>query len=366
MRILIFSPTVRAGTTQYTHCLANALADRGHSVWVATSVGYEMSGFSTKYEILEIVDRRRPQVGALMKLFQRVKRWKPDVIHLQGAQHPTTYLAFSYFLSAISSAPMVYTPQDVLPHYKRPNQTKALKFLYRRMSHVFFNAQQNIGSAEKLLGVKPANLTVLPLADLTAFVRETVQPVKPELPEEAQTVLFFGQIQERKGLGTLIEAFPRVLDRAPYAHLCVAGEAYMDLTQLRDRIQELGISKNVTMLEGYVPFPEMVGLFERADLVVLPYEHGWNSGVLISALGFNKPIVATRVGGFDEVIVDGECGLLVPPKSPDELGDAIARAFTDEGLKSAFKDGVPRAASRYSWEEIASQTEKAYSGVLKG
>lgn len=360
MRILIFSPTVRAGTTQYTHCLANALVTRGHEVLVATSIGYEMSSFKTSYEILEFVDRHRPRPGALFGFLKRVRQWKPDIIHFQGAQHPTTYLVLSFLLRTLSSAPQVYTPQDVLPHYKRPQQIRALKLLYRRMSHVFFNARQNIESVEGLIGVKTESCTVLPLADLTAFVRETVEPAAPDLPQNAQVILFFGQLQARKGIDTLIEAFPAVLESAPKAHLCIAGESQIDLEPLRKRIKLLGLVEKVTILDGYVPFDEMAGLFVRANLVVLPYESGWNSGVLISALGFGKPVIATRVGGLDEVVVDGECGLLVPPKDPAALGNALARALTDEDLKAEFRTGVPTAAARYSWEEIATRTEAVY------
>jgi glycosyltransferase involved in cell wall biosynthesis len=363
MRILIFSPTVRAGTTQYTHCLANALAARGHDVLVVTSVGYEMASFQTQYEVLEVVDRHRPRPGALFNFLRRVRQWKPDVIHFQGAQHPTTYLGLSHLLSLVSRAPHVYTPQDVLPHYKRPNQIKALGALYRRMAHIFFNAQQNIDSVKELIGFKTDRLTVLPLADLTAFVRETVTPAPPDLPEQAKVVLFFGQLQARKGIGTLIDVFPKVLEQAPEAHLYIAGEAQIDLAPLRASIETLGIKDSVTIQDGYVSFEDMAGLFNRADLVVLPYESGWNSGVLISALGFGKPVVVTRVGGLDEVVVEGECGLIVPPMEPQALGNAIGRAITDDALIEAFREGVPKAAARYSWEEIAARTEEVYARV---
>ncbi len=365
MRILIFSPTVRAGTAQYTHCLANALVGRGHDVIVATSIGYEMSAFETHYEILEFVDRRRPRLGAMARFLKRMRQWKPDIIHYQGAQHPTTYLGFSYLLSSVVRAPQVYTPQDVLPHFKRPHQVHALKYLYRRMSHIFFNAQQNISVAEGLIGVDAARVTVLPLADLTAFVRETVEPTPPDVPENADVVLFFGQLQPRKGIGTLIDVLPDVIKRAPNAHLYIAGEAQMDLDPFYARIKELGISDQVTLRPGYATFDEMAGLFNRSAVVVLPYENGWNSGVLISALGFGKPVVATRIGGLDEVIIDGECGLLVPVKDAEALGHAVARTLTDEDLKQAFATGVPEAAARYSWEEIARQTDAVYTELAK-
>ena len=108
----------------------------------------------------------------------------------------------------------------------------------------------------------------------------------------------------------------------------------------------------------------MAGYFNAAQLLVLPYESGWNSGVLASAFGFGKPVVATRVGGFDEVVSDESTGLLVPPKDPAALAEAIVRLLRDEGLYARIVKNIEQTAGEISWEAIAKVSEARYMDGL--
>ncbi|MCC7252685.1 glycosyltransferase family 4 protein, partial [Hyphomicrobium sp.] len=114
----------------------------------------------------------------------------------------------------------------------------------------------------------------------------------------------------------------------------------------------------------YVSFAQMAGYFSAAQLLVLPYEKGWTSGVRASAFGFGKPVIATRVGGFDEVVQDEVTGLLVPAKDPAALAQAIARLLIDEELYARMAENVQVAARNISWEAIARTTEARYEDVL--
>ncbi len=363
MRILKISPTARAGTPQYAHNLANALVDLGHEVAMVTAVGYEMTPYPRKYEVLEVFDRYKPHPSKLAKFYSLVRSFQPDIIHFQGAQHPTLYLIMCKTLRLITKARFVYTPQDVLPTYQKANQMKAFVSLYREMGHVFLNAKQNLDTVKDYFGVKEESVTILPIADLTAFTRTDLTPVDPECPPNAKVILFFGQIQLRKGLDSLVLAFERVAKAVPDAFLFVVGQPQIDVAPYQESLERAGLQDRAKIIPRYATFEEMAGHFHRADVVVLPYETGWNSGVLASAMGFGKPVVATRVGGFDEVVQDGVNGLLVEPKDPASLAKALIQVITDNELRAAFDEGVPAVAARYSWNEIAKQTQDAYQSV---
>jgi 2-deoxystreptamine N-acetyl-D-glucosaminyltransferase/2-deoxystreptamine glucosyltransferase len=101
-------------------------------------------------------------------------------------------------------------------------------------------------------------------------------------------------------------------------------------------------------------------LFRTAAAVILPYVSGWNSGVLASAFGYGCPVIATRVGGFDEVVEDGRTGLLVPPGDVTALAAAMDRVLGDPALAGSLAEGAQAAGRRASWSEVAAMTRAAY------
>jgi D-inositol-3-phosphate glycosyltransferase len=364
LRILFIAPAPRAGTLQYTHNLANALARCGHQVQLATGVDFELADQPRQYRVLEVFDRFRPRPLRIMRLLWRYTTFRPHIVHLQGAQHPVVYIVLWALLRMLGAAQFVYTPQDVLPNALRPYHLRALRFLYARMQHVFVNARQNEALVIDNFHVARSRITVLPIADLTAFVREGVVAEYPKLPEDACLVLCFGLIEPRKGVGTLIAAAPLVLEQIPQARVLIVGQPLMDIAPFERQIAQAGLDERVRLVPGYASFAQMRGYFERARVVVLPYESGWNSGVLASAFGFGKPVVATRVGGLDEVVEDGQSGLLVPPRDPPALAHALVRVLRDDALYAHMIEQVRRVAASISWEQIAGASEGRYRAVL--
>lgn len=356
----MIAPAASAGTLQYTHNLANALVGHGHQVTLATAIDFETKAYPRDYDAIEVFDRFTPRPLRLLRFFRFIRRFKPQIIHMQGAQHPTLYLLLREILGALSDATFVYTPQDVLPNRMRRRHIRMLRLLYSRMQHVFLNAKHNEEQVRNLFGVYGERISVLPMADITAFIRDYIPPVFPETPAGCKLILCFGLIEPRKGIIYLLRAMPAILRAVPEAYLIVVGKAHDDPELYRQEIQKLNIEQSVTFRPEYVSFPEMVGYFSAADVVVLPYESGWNSGVLSSAIGFLKPVVATRVGGFEEVIDDGNTGFLVPPREPEKLANAITRILSDGTLRESILAGVRVAARKHSWKEIARQTSEIY------
>lgn len=362
---MFIAPAPRAGTVQYTHNLANALADRGHHVTLVTGLGFELAEYPRKYTALEVFDRYRPRPGRLVKLFWHCLTFRPQIIHLQGAQHPALYILLWMVLRVMTRATFVYTPQDVLPNSLRPYHIKAFRFLYARMRHVFLNAKQNESLVVEHFGVPRERITVLPIADLTAFVRTHVARETPNIPDGAQVVLCFGLIEPRKGIHTLLAAAPDVIRQVPNALILIVGKPLMDIAPLQRQLEQSGMQEHVRLVPEYASFAQMAGYFTSAKFLVLPYENGWNSGVLASAFGFGKPVVATRVGGFDEVVTDESTGLLVAPKDPGALATAIVRLLNDQGLYARLRANVQAAAGDISWETIAGLTERRYGDLLR-
>ena len=148
-------------------------------------------------------------------------------------------------------------------------------------------------------------------------------PVRVPRRRAALELLFFGYIRPYKGVDLLIEA----LGHCPELdfHLHIAGEFWVDQAPLQHRIKQLGIADRVTLTPRYVDDQEAAELITAADALVLPYREATGSGVAALALHYHTPVIATRVGGLAETIVDGETGYLVSPGDPAELASGILR-----------------------------------------
>ena len=118
-----------------------------------------------------------------------------------------------------------------------------------------------------------------------------------------QTVMFFGNIESYKGLDVLIRAFALLpAELLARTQLLVAGSPNIDVAPLQKLAHDLGVEQRMVWKLGYVREEEVPQLFRSASIVALPYRAIDQSGVLMTAVAFGKAIVASRTGGFPEVI----------------------------------------------------------------
>lgn len=213
-------------------------------------------------------------------------------------------------------------------------------------------------------GSDAASVSVLPHGALDAY-RAVDAVAPPDVPDGVPFVLFAGLIRPYKGLGDLLEAWPSVRRRVPEARLLILGsplrrepETDADL----ERAQRLA-ANGVLLRLGYADADVFAGAFERADVVVLPYRAADQSGVLLTALALGRPVVVTDVGGFRETVEGAGCGLVVPPRRPEALAEALATLLADPEERRRLGEAARAAADGpYSWARIARRTiDEVYS-----
>ncbi|MEW6498845.1 MAG: glycosyltransferase, partial [Cyanobacteriota bacterium] len=163
---------------------------------------------------------------------------------------------------------------------------------------------------------------------------------------------FIGRIVEEKGILELIEAFIGVIERIPNAKLLVIGETLMSERdqQVKVKIKELietGKVKDSIIFTGYRrDIPELLSVM---DVFVLP---SWREGMpmtIIEAMASGKPVVATRIRGSREEVVDGETGILIPVRDSNNLTEAIVKILSDSKLaRTMGENGRKRATELYS------------------
>ena len=171
-------------------------------------------------------------------------------------------------------------------------------------------------------------------------------------------LLYFGYVRPYKGLMVLIDAIGRLKESGEKdVLLLIVGEFYDDEAKYRDRVRDLRLESSVRFVSNYVPNEEVATYFSAADVVVLPYLSATQSGITQIAYNFDKPVIATNVGGLGEVVIEGKTGLLVPPNDAHALAAAMAR-FYHENKSEEFTKNVREEKRKYGWERLVSGIEE--------
>jgi glycosyltransferase involved in cell wall biosynthesis len=164
-----------------------------------------------------------------------------------------------------------------------------------------------------------------------------------------------------KGLSYFIAAVQELDLRGFTVKGVIAGRG-SDLDRHRNEIDESSLFE---IHAGFVTREKLTELFKRANVVVLPYTDGTQSGVAAMALGFERPVVASKVGGIPEMVRDGVNGYLIPPKDLESLVEALVRLIEDQSLAVKMADNASALCSgENSWGALAGKTASVYENAL--
>lgn len=184
------------------------------------------------------------------------------------------------------------------------------------------------------------------------------------IPPEAPVTLLFGQLRRDKGLGDLLDA----LARLPQLQLLIGGQEDGALAAASAQLADPALAGRVTVREGFLDMREAARLFAATDTVALPYPLASQSGVLLLAYGFHRPVVVYPVGGLVEAVVDGETGWICARPHVDALTEALAAASAAgwPECRRRGEAGARLAEERFAWPAIARRTAEVYRGALAG
>lgn len=182
-------------------------------------------------------------------------------------------------------------------------------------------------------------------------------------PDEPLLV-YAGRLMPWKGVQHLIGALALLHNQKARLLVLMAGDQPQQRAELQQRAQELGVAQRVSFL-GPVPHRELPRYYALADLIVGASFASETFGMaLVEAMGCGRPVVASRFGGFIEVVEEGVTGLLAPPRDEAALAQAVDLLLADPVRRAAFgAAGRKRALGHFSWQAVADRVEQAYSGA---
>jgi glycosyltransferase involved in cell wall biosynthesis len=347
----------RGGICHYTACLIGALQAVA-DVRLYTGTPYELQGSLQDVQIRPVFRSYRSNPWRVLMALVDIKRMKPDVVHIQMSQ-ALGFVALLVLTLRSMALKVVVTAHNVLPHERSRLSLLALRFIYMRSAAIIVHSHHCRNQLLSEFGARVADkAAIIDHGDYMMLAGVTVSHAVPAGPF---TVLFFGFIRQYKGLDVLLRAVGAMRAKGRDCRLLVVGHPVEPFAPYEALMRELGIASVTECVLDYVPLDAISGYFNRSSCVVLPYIDASQSGVLQLAYAFSKPVVATRVGGLPEAVIEGASGLLVAAGDHAGLAAALTRLLDDPALCRRLSDGAAELAkTRFAWSSIARLTVSAY------
>jgi glycosyltransferase involved in cell wall biosynthesis len=250
---------------------------------------------------------------------------------------------------------------NVLPHEKRLGD-KSLTRFYLKQCDGF--VVLNDKSKHDLLGLKPdAKHIVLPHPLYNHYgekIESRIARNKLEIPVDKKVLLFFGLVRDYKGLDLLLESLAG-LDDSYY--LIIAGEVYGDFSKYKKMIDKQTLHNRVLAHTRFIPESEIALYFSAADVCVLPYRSGTQSGIEGVAYHFDLPVIVTDVGGLKETVDTYNTGIVVAKPEVKLLAEGIKKFFERESEIFSFKASIKEYKNRNTWDKFAGELMEFYRGM---
>lgn len=305
---------------------------------------------------------------ALVKLIRLFRRERPDVVHTHASK-PGVLGRLAAWLTRVPVR--IHSHHGTLFHgrYFGRLKTRLLiaveRFFSRLATNIFVDTDTIKRDLLTFRIARPERIRTVTLGtDLFAFERlDDVQGrlrAHLRVPGDVPIVAIVARLVPIKRLDVFLAAAAIVLENTR-ARFVIAGDG-----ELRDELlcnaREAGISRAVDFLGFWKDLREV---YAAADVVVLCSDDEGSPIALIEAMAAGKPVVATRVGGVPDVIVDGVSGVLVPPRDPQSLADALLALIADPTRAAALGAAArARVFSQYSIAASLAKTEVVYRQLL--
>jgi glycosyltransferase involved in cell wall biosynthesis len=292
-----------------------------------------------------------------LRTIRRCRRQRYDVIHVHWPM-PQGLFGIVGRWSGGGRLVTTFYGADLAVTRRFPFLQSLLKWFVRASDAVAAISSFTGSQVDTMTGVKPV---VIPYGI-------NVPPLKEYAPPSlgSRRILAIGRLIERKGHVYLLQALAELTKRRDDVRLTILGRG-SERARLESLIDELGLADKVQLLD-YVSDEELAELYQQCDLLVQPSitdSGGDFEGlgmVLLEAMSYQKPVVATKVGGILDIVHHNETGLLVEERDSRALAQAIEAVLTDENrARELGQAGFAYVKEHFSWSRIVDQVMALYS-----
>ncbi|MBI5242178.1 MAG: glycosyltransferase family 4 protein [Elusimicrobia bacterium] len=343
-----------SGGTNQMLLTSRELTRRGHKMILACPEGSVLAERATKHSlpVRSLNIREDYDLPAAWKLARMAREEGASIVH---AHHPRAHAVALIARLLGSRSKLLVTRRVIFPI--RTNPFSALKYrapLIDRFIAVCHAAADELAKA----GVPRSRISVIPSAvEISRW--EEARKARASLPPQGPfRIGLIGHYAVFKGHEVLLEAAKEILAAFPDARFVLAGRG---TEELRGKAESLGIAAQVDILGPRDDVPDIVS---KLHIFAMPSLQEGIATALMEAQVAGVPCVASRVGGIPDVLVDGETGLLVEPRNPKALADAILRLLRNPSEAQALaKRGCERVKSLFALPAVADRLEALYKEV---
>lgn len=288
-----------------------------------------------------------------IKFSNKLKNY--DIVHFNGINGVLPFLIFF-----LRRKKLVFTIHDIHSHSSERTRfnfaEKMSRYILRSKFPVIVQNISDFGAVKDEYFTIKDKFRFIPFGVLDIYQKFE----KADHKSINSDLLFFGRISRYKGIEYLVSSLETLKEKGISVKTIIAGKGkiYFDTGNLN----KLGI----VLINQYIPNSELVSLIKGTKVVICPYTDATQSGVVMTAFAFNKPVIASIVGNFPEMIKDGINGFLVPPKNKYELALKIKQLITDTALLEQMQNNIQSITTSgvYSWSQIVMKMQELYASIL--
>lgn len=362
-------PPGQRGASYYVYYLAKTLTERGHKVTVMTRGSWrktyveEIDGITVyRVQFIPIYPYHLDLHGLLLNKLIKSMENNFDIIHLLPPLIPVIRTRLPLYVTVLGTIVEGVHQRVSLDLFTLG--LKAFSGMYVSIERKIVNNAIGVSAvsascADQLCvnyGIKDVEV-VYNGVDTSLFV--------PAVTKEKNEpyILYTGALHSNKGIPDLIRSAVYVLKKYPDTRFIITGRGPSE-TSLRKLVHDLKLDHNVRFV-GYVDRPQLIKLYQNASILVLPSYYEGLPTTILEAMACGIPVIGTNVYGTAEAISDGQTGLLIPPKAPRQLAEAINELLGDRALQRIMgQNGRQMAIKQYDWNVVTDNIERQYKSVV--
>ena len=362
MKVAYFLPhLVPGGITRSTPALAEQFIHNGHSVdFLSISIHPDTRDEITQLGINVIDLNASRTILAIPKLARYLKNENPDI--LLSAQHYANLVSVWARSLSRQPIPLILTERLAIAEalkydspYKRPFMKRLIKLFYPRAEAVVAISHEGARQLEQINNWKPNTVHAIynatPIEKIKSLAQQPIQHKWLKQPRDFHTLVSVGRLEFQKGFDVLIRAFSMIPDN-PKFRLIIIGDGTLK-PQLQNLISELNLNDYIE-ITGYLPNP--YPYIKNSDLFVSASHYEGLGNTLIEAQVCQTPVVATDCPvGPNEILLNGNAGVLTPVNNPNALANAIHKTLTNPQTLAKINTEAQKNLHRFSAPQIYQQ-----------
>lgn len=361
-------PPYAAGAEIHAYYVSNKLTEDGNNVnMIAISPRKEIVNQDRVAFKLSSIKLWRQPFGSLayvVKVFLLAFHLRKEVDAVQ-VHMASTGMIPAFMLSMISNKPYVVTchGSDIRIFGRKTFVKFPQKILLLKASKVVSVSKEIKSLLIKEYGLSSQSIKLVS----NGYDEELVNRLRAKAPnnvsQKSRSIVFVGSLREVKDPLNLIEVFKIVSERTTDVDLQIVGDGPLRQA-VKKKIEDYGLQNRVTM-HGAVSHQIALDILASSEIYVsTSIEEGLPTS-LIEAMALGKAVVTTRVGGVPEIVVDGENGLLTPPRLPEKMAQSIEQLLKDPALAKKLGEAAADSVKNFSWNDIAQEYLDIYREVSR-